>query len=168
MIDRIRGILPPRAVEKPRDWEDSVAKSLTVLNFQLQSAEEAKEKAGEAFMAEKHAEWVRGRVKNLKDVVLETAAKERSIFQYPQFIAVESDKTYFYIPNANKLISAREQAVVNGVGKVSYVPDLTSAEDVDEKTWCLDRVLVENLAKELVALLPKKSSKRILEAARFV
>ena len=160
MIDRLRGFLPPRIVERSRDWEGLVSNSLRILRFQMQLAEEAKK--SDNFQAEEHAKRVRGRIGNLKDLVIDTAAKENSISSYPEFLAVESDRTYFYIPDANKLISANEQVIARGVGGFISVPDLTSAIDIDEKTWCLDKALVGNIAKGIINLLPRDSSRRIL------
>lgn len=146
MFERFRDFLSLELVDKPKEWEDSVVKSIEILRFQMDTAKVASNL--DNFQAQEHSQRVKTRVGNLKDEVINIAGKERSIFVYPRWIPVQSSRTYYYIPAHNKLKFAEEQLVANGISGFLSIPNLASPMgDIDETIWCLDRKIVEDIAR---------------------
>jgi hypothetical protein len=164
MIERFKAFIQSQGTaEIPRYWEQEVSNSYRILKFQMQLAQEAR--AMENFQAGEHAGRIKTRIRNLKDMVFDISAREISIQNPPSFLwaqAEEPKKVYFYLPYADKLISANHEAIPNGLGGLDFRPVLTTAVDIDESIWCLDQALVKSLSTNLISLLPKKSFLRIL------
>ena len=168
MIDRFRerfkGFLQTQdKTETPKYWEREVSNSYRSLRFQMQLTQEAR--VLESFQKGEHANRIKTRIRNLKDTVFDIAGKEISIKNPPRFIWAESDKVYFYLPADDKLIFSRHEAVRSVNEGIEFIPVLPSAVDIDETVWCLDKVLVESLARNIVSLLPRKNAYRILGQA---
>ena len=162
MFERLRELFPLKD-EKPKDWEDVVLNSYKILKNQIQLAEEAKIKSN--FLQEEHASRIKTRVNNLKSIVLDSAARERSLLSFPQFLELEVDQVpYFYYPGTNTLGHAKYMGVGSPIG-FGFYPASDVKSDVNYTTWCLNKGLVENLALNLIGLLPTKSSIRILAQA---
>lgn len=164
MLERIRSFLSSEIASKPKNWEEEVARSYRILNFQLQKAKEAQDSNPESFLSLEHAQRVRTRIGNFKETVINVAREEGFIFVYPEYIPIIlGDRSYCYLPPNNKLIETGDRVVGVNFGGFISIPDIDSGVDVDEATWCLDKNLVNFISKQLLAMLPMASSRRILD-----